>query len=74
MGIKYFQGRFFKNLLAHSVKEQEAMKKPDSTTSLPGKVPNEAICVLLRSEAAESHMINKWIAGSLSAFIMHEKN
>lgn len=73
MNVKYFQWCFLNNLLAHSVKEQEATKKQACTTPQMGKIPTEANCVLHNSKVTERYKIHNRITGK-SESIMCEKN
>lgn len=73
MNVKHFQWCFLNNLLAHSVKEQEATKKQDCTTPQTGKIPTEANCVLHSSKVTECYKIHKRIIRK-SEPIMCEKN
>lgn len=73
MNVKYFQWCFLNNLLAHSVKEQAAMKKQACTTSQMGVIPTEANCVLHYSKVTEYYKIHKHIIGKRES-ITCEKN
>lgn len=60
-------------MLAQSVKEQEAMKVPNSTVPQAHRILSEGICVLISSGITEHYKINKGAVWKLG-FIMHEKN